>query len=145
MRRTKKQNKLAFTFIELLIVIAIIGILASFSAVSLQGARGRARDAKRVSDISQIQIALELYFNDYSEYPVDISGTISRDENVYMLVVPNAPTPADGKCDDINNKFIYTRHDGASYSLSFCLGKDTGSLKAGVNKAIPNAIIRIDQ
>ena len=139
------KNKQAFTLIELLVVISIIGILASFSAVSLQGARGRARDAKRVSDIRQIQVALELYYNDYNEYPESITGTIGRDDNIYMMFVPNAPTPADGDCDSINNVFLYTAHDSnASYSLSFCLGNDTGSLKAGVNNAIPNAIIKVD-
>lgn len=140
-----KINKQAFTLIELLVVISIIGILASFSAVSLQGARGRARDAKRVSDIRQIQVALELYYNDYNEYPESITGTIGRDDNIYMMFVPNAPTPADGDCDNISNAFLYTAHDSNnSYTLSFCLGNDTGSLQAGINNAIPNGIIKVD-
>ncbi len=139
------KNKQAFTLIELLVVITIIGILASFSAVSLQGARGRARDAKRVSDIRQIQVALELYYNDYNEYPDDIIGTISRNDSTYMMVVPSSPTPADGDCDSINNVFIYTPHDSnTSYSLSFCLGNDIGSLKTGVNNAIPGGIIKVN-
>lgn len=140
-----KINKQAFTLIELLVVISIIGILASFSTVSLQGARGRARDAKRVSDIRQMQVALELYYNSYNEYPDSITGTIGYGDNIYMASVPDAPTPADGDCDNTSNTFLYTPQDSnASYTISFCLGSDTGSLKAGINNAIPNGVIKVD-
>jgi prepilin-type N-terminal cleavage/methylation domain-containing protein len=58
--------KKGFTLIELLVVIAIIGMLSSIVLVSLGGARARARDAKRQSDIRQISLALELAYNDSS-------------------------------------------------------------------------------
>jgi len=63
------MKKKGFTLIELLVVVAIIGLLSSIVLASLNSARIRARDAKRLSDIHQIQIALELYFDDNSEYP----------------------------------------------------------------------------
>lgn len=62
------KNK-GFTLIELLVVIAIIGILASIVLVSLNDARSRARDVKRVGDIRQIQLALEGYYDANSAYP----------------------------------------------------------------------------
>ena len=56
-----KSNKNGFTLIELLVVIAIIGILSSIVFVSLNTAKGKARDALRVSDLNQIRTALFLY------------------------------------------------------------------------------------
>lgn len=137
-----KQNKSAFTLIELLVVVAIIGILATFAAVSLQNARARARDAKRVSDIKQIQTALELYFNNHNEYPIDIIDSISSGDAVYMMIVPTAPSPPDGSCDFVSNQYLYSSPDSGSYTLSFCLGSDTSNLSAGVSRAIPGGIVR---
>lgn len=58
-----------FTLIELMIVIAIIGILTSIGVVSFSGSRAKANDAKRKGDLRQIQLALESYYNDYNRYP----------------------------------------------------------------------------
>lgn len=55
-----------FTLIELLVVIAIIGIISGMVLTSVTSTRARARDAKRISDLQQIQTALELYRSDYN-------------------------------------------------------------------------------
>lgn len=59
------RNKVqaGFTLIELLVVIAIIGVLASIVLASLNTARQKSRDARRITDIKQIQLALELYYD----------------------------------------------------------------------------------
>lgn len=59
----------AFTLIELLVVIAIIGILAGVVLVSLNSARVKARDARRMSDAKAIQTAMAMYFADNGDYP----------------------------------------------------------------------------
>lgn len=58
------NKKKGFTLIELLVVIAIIGILSSIVLVSMGGARKKARDAKRESDIRQISTAMEMCLDD---------------------------------------------------------------------------------
>jgi len=58
-----------FTLIELLVVVAIISLLSSVVMASLNSARAKGRDAKRVSDLRQVQNALELYYSGSGSYP----------------------------------------------------------------------------
>lgn len=63
------QNNKGFTLIELLVVISIIGLLASVVLVSLNNARVKARDARRIADLRQITTALEMFASDNGYYP----------------------------------------------------------------------------
>ena len=65
-----------FTLIELLVVIAIIGILATLLILQLNTARSKGRDAKRITDINQLQTAIEQYFDDNGSYPADITDAL---------------------------------------------------------------------
>lgn len=58
-----------FTLIELLVVIAIIALLSSVVLAALSSARMKSRDARRKSDLQNIRIALELYYDAYGVYP----------------------------------------------------------------------------
>lgn len=97
-----RKNK-GFTLIELLVVIAIIGILASIVLVSLNSARQKARDVRRMGDLRQIALALEMYYDDKGVYPGTATGTcVAADwtamktaleaSPVYMTQVPVDPT-----------------------------------------------------
>ena len=79
-----------FTLIELLVVIAIIGILSSVVLVSLNSSRAKARDAKRVADIGQLQTALALSLDDSGTYPATLAGL----SPTYISVVPTDPSDA---------------------------------------------------
>ncbi len=138
-----KKNQQGFTLIELLVVIAIIGLLSTLSIVALNSARARSRDARRVSDVKQIQTALEMYFNDNGSYPTATaaSTTIAYASTTYMAVVPTPPTPADGTCGTAG-MYTYTQTgtNGNSYTLAYCLGSATGGINAGNNTSSPVGI-----
>lgn len=77
MTPSSKIHSLGFTLVELMVVIAVIGTLTGLVASNFVSAQAKARDARRKSDLTQIQRALELYYNDYGHYPDDSSGQIA--------------------------------------------------------------------
>ncbi len=64
----KKQSK-GFTIVELLIVIVIIGILATLVIVTFTGIQQKARDSKRKTDIGAIQSHITAYAAEETGYP----------------------------------------------------------------------------
>ena len=109
------MNKKGFTLIELLIVVAVIGILASVVLVGLGPVQKQGRDARRISDLRQVQNGLELYYSKNGSYPQNISDwpglvTALTGAGIGISNVPSDPT---------NNSTYYYRYgsDGTSYVL----------------------------
>jgi len=120
---TKKKR--GFTLIELLVVIAIIGILASIVLVSLSGARSKARDAKRASDIRQISTAQEMYYSDKEGYAVITVGADGRLTTTaigtYMTLLPT--DPGGGTVTNCNNtkNAAYRGFASAELAAEYCI------------------------
>ena len=128
----KKQQ--GFTLIELLVVIAIIGLLSTLAVVALNNARQKSRDAKRVSDVKQIQTSLELYYNDNNGYPQ--YATSGQAIGTYMTAVPSAPQPGGAP-------YTYAAVGSApytSYTLTYVLEATTGDITKGTHTASPSGI-----
>jgi len=68
------SRKRGFTLIELLVVISIISLLSSVVLSSLNGARAKARDARRYADIRNLNNAIQLYILNNNKAP-DFQGT----------------------------------------------------------------------
>jgi prepilin-type N-terminal cleavage/methylation domain-containing protein len=63
------NKKRGFTLIELLVVISIIGMLSSVVLSSLNDARAKARDVRRLQDLKQLQTAIMMFYSEYGCYP----------------------------------------------------------------------------
>ncbi|MBI4215560.1 MAG: type II secretion system protein [Parcubacteria group bacterium] len=158
-------SRKGFTLVELLIVVSIIGLLSTLSFVALGSARVKARDAKRLSDVRNIQSALELYFSDNNAYPesdgVEVTigaGTYKAmtnngfkaagdpaTETVYMGNVPPNPTPggADYKYKALNADRTQCPDNSATcaaYSISFSLEQGIPGLPKGAHTATPEGL-----
>jgi len=69
-----RSSSSAFTIVELLVVIVVIGILAAITITTYSGINSRARDASRKSDLAALEQALEMNYIKYGAYtqPEDI-------------------------------------------------------------------------
>lgn len=116
------MNKKAFTLIELLIVIIILGFMAALITGNFLTSLKKGRDAKRKADLEQIQRALEMYYEDKKVYPLGTSFafnaplTDSVSGKIYMQKIPNDPK---------SGSYEYkTDTNGTYYKLYACLEND---------------------
>lgn len=71
------SRRRAFTLVELLVVISIIGLLSTIAVVSLGSARVQARNAKRISDIKQLGTAFMLGYESNQSWPLSTGACVS--------------------------------------------------------------------
>ncbi|MDO8429923.1 MAG: type II secretion system protein [bacterium] len=106
-----KNNK-GFTLIEILVVVAIVGLLSSVVLVGLGGVRAKGRDAKRLAEIRQVQNALELYYSKCGFYPGGddcavaspaswsvLSTTLTTGTSLGITKIPNDPSYSSSDTD----------------------------------------------
>ena len=117
-----------FTLIELLVVIAIIGILSSVVLASLNSAREKSRDARRIGDIKQLQLALEMYYDSNSAYPSTTAALVGD----FIPVQPQDPQ---------GGNYLYALIGSSNYVLGAtlestthsALGSDVDGTVGGIN------------
>lgn len=127
-----RNSKNGFTLIELLVVIAIIGILSSVVLASLNTARGKARDAKRASEVRQLKTALEFYYDTNGFYPsVGCEGcgvaisTLAAPLLPFIKQIPDDPLSGNG--------WQYVRGPADAYGLWIYYEKTAARCGSGVN------------
>lgn len=144
------MKRKGFTLIELLVVIAIIGLLSTLAVVALGTARQKARDAKRLSDLKQIQTALELYYTDNNVYPTSASGVALGSGNFACLngsgfAATGCANPYMGAIPDdpiTGNDYTYQSANGSTYTVSSSL-EGTVNGMTGAIQANPSGIVDI--
>ncbi|PLX28805.1 hypothetical protein C0581_00730 [Candidatus Parcubacteria bacterium] len=142
------MNKKGFTLIELLVVIAIIGLLSTLAVVALGSARKKANDSKRLSDVKQVQTALELYYTDNNTYPTT-TGSVNLGTGSYVCL--NAAGFAASGCTSPymglvpagpgNSEFYtYSSAAGTDYVINATLEVGAGNFTVGTVSATPSGI-----
>lgn len=119
----------AFTLVELLVTIGIIGILASTVVVNVSRSRGKARDARRKADLKALQTALEAFNDDNGSYPSTNNQFLLETTTAwvpgltpnYLAVLPSDPTRGKatttaGGCNDSIAGYAYYG-TGSDYKL----------------------------
>lgn len=152
-----RKYSAGFTLIELLVVVAIIALLAAIVLVSLVSARRKARDSRRLADMTQMNTALELYKNTNAGYPDAVAGKPQSMTPTYLNLLPSAPVPADSACEALTNPLggqannYYYEPTGTSslvggltvwsdYNYYFCLGSQTGNFSSGLRTMTPKGV-----
>ncbi|MAZ67608.1 prepilin-type cleavage/methylation domain-containing protein [bacterium] len=119
---TKRDR--GFTLIELLVVIAIIGILSSVVLASLNSARQKSRDARRIGDIKQLQLALEMYYDSNNGYPTS-TAALAPD---YIPVEPTDP--------QTGAVYTYAASSTSNYVLRATLESDHNALDSDIDGTV---------
>jgi len=143
-----RMAKKGFTLIELLVVLAIIGLLSTLAVIALSNVRTKARDAKRLSDLKQIQTNLEFFNTVNNAYPsgegvvlgtgesvcLNSEGFASRSgcgSNPYMTDIPFDPSG--------DQAYVYSQLEG-SYAIVAELETDVAPFVAGRIQVTPTGI-----
>lgn len=94
----RASHESGFTVIELLVVFAAIGFIASIIIVSLSGVKAKSRDSRRVADIKTMRAALDSYYLANKRYPLGAAGNCaaSIDTLLTEIDVVNTALKADG-------------------------------------------------
>lgn len=124
-----QKETAGFSLIELLVVISIISLLAGGVLLQTQAAQEGSRDARRISDIRQFTVALELFYEECGHYPapsasgdgaqIDIdtnpAGTNNCANTQLASFMSDIPT------DPQQDSYQYISTQGG---VSYCLGID---------------------
>jgi prepilin-type N-terminal cleavage/methylation domain-containing protein/prepilin-type processing-associated H-X9-DG protein len=151
-------SKHAFTLVELLVVISIIGLLAGLAIPAIAGARSKANDSKCLSNLRQIGLAFLSFASDNSGFlprgnnNTDDTGTAGREyyKAVYAYI-PTLNNKMSGK--QVNKVFLCPAEKQppdqstscTQYTASFAL--ETGSSSTadtGVNGNGPRTLVSIE-
>ena len=126
------MKKKGFSLIELVVVMAVMGVLMALVLPSITRSRAAARDGKRKADLESARAALEVYRGDQPvpAYPV-ATGNPPRASGVVGGYLPSWPTDP---LTNRNYRYVQTG-SGSGYALCALLETETGVTTVNCNGA----------
>ena len=119
------KNKKGFTLVELVVVIAILGILAGIAIPRFMDATASARGAKIVADLRTIDSAATMYYAKEGKYPVDAAAAKTAFEGKYLATWP---LPQTGAVIFPSGKTVGSDNAVGSYLFDGATGKTNRAL-----------------
>lgn len=95
------MTRRGFTLIEVLVVVAIIGILASLLMVNFSQARDSAKNKSIRAGMGEIQLALEVYKAQNRRYPAAITDLVPQ----YISELPSNSDSGNSNCNITNSQY----------------------------------------
>ncbi len=83
-----QRRSCGFTLVELLIVMTVIGILASIAVPSYQRSLIKARESVLMEDLYQMRRSIDAYYADHARYPETLTDLVA---NKYLRDIPTDP------------------------------------------------------
>lgn len=117
------MQRKAFTLVELMISVAIVGILTGLATVSYSSIRSRARDAQRQNDLNQLKINLTTYFGAQvpSVYPAATTRTVLNNTNDPLAVALKTAYAQKIPLDPLNTGVYVYRYQSFSSNRDYTL------------------------
>ncbi len=136
MLMAKKEQK-AFTIVELLIVIVVVGILAAVTIVAYNGIQQRARVSAASSALTQSAKKLAAYLVDNSVYPADLASLNITDTSdvSYQYSYNNTASPRTFCITATSGNVSYKIDHASTPQSGGCAGHGVGGTPAVVNLA----------
>lgn len=122
------NRKEGFTILELLVSLAIIGMLFAATIALIGGVKEKSRDSKRMSDVREISKALVLYADNNDTFPIATTLVTITGSDAVSTVLEAEGVISEMPTDPIHptNPYTYISDlSGNNFIISFCLETDT--------------------
>lgn len=143
MKTFSKNFISGFTLVEMIVVIAIIAILTGIVTTNFTKSKAKARDAQRISDTGQLQLALSLYFDRCAQYPTSLvltanNGCTSNPAITFASYIGKIPTPPVGASQTTYDYAVNSASRPTDYVLHAKLEDTNSATKNSLTSPAPS-------